>query len=69
MSTTKKNYFYEIFENHDKAHGRIETRLCELIGNIEWLTEQHPLWENFKCLVGMMDVWPMLLAKLFMEKP
>lgn len=48
MFDAKKTYFPEVIEEHDKGHGRIETRLCESIGNINWLIERHPKWRNLK---------------------
>lgn len=46
MFNAKNTYFPDVFEEHDKGHGRIETRICETLGNIEWLKERHPKWKN-----------------------
>jgi hypothetical protein len=37
----KNTYIFEVFEEHNKRHGRIETRICETLGNIRWLSERH----------------------------
>lgn len=42
MFCAKNTYVPDIFEEHDKEHGRIETRICETLDNIEWLTERYP---------------------------
>ncbi len=50
MFSAKTTYFPDIFEEHDKGHGRIETRICETLGNIEWLQERHQKWKNLKSI-------------------
>jgi predicted transposase YbfD/YdcC len=46
MFAAKNTYFPLICERHDKGHGRVETRTCETLGNIEWLKERHPQWKK-----------------------
>ena len=48
--SSKNTYFPDIFEEHDKGHGRVETRICETLGNIEWLQERHQKWKNLKSI-------------------
>lgn len=38
-------------EEHDKGHGRIETRRCSLTEDIDWLKEKHPQWKNFRSVI------------------
>lgn len=42
MFSAKNTCFPDIFEEHNKRYGKTETRICETLGNIEWLTERHP---------------------------
>lgn len=50
MFNAKNTYISEVFEEHDKGHGRIESRICETLGNIEWLKERHPKWKNIRSI-------------------
>jgi len=33
---------FQIAQEHDKGHGRLETRRCTVTEDICWLKEQHP---------------------------
>ena len=37
--------------DHDKGHGRIETRHCWVVTDVEWLKELHPHWITIKSIV------------------
>lgn len=56
MFCAKNTYFPDIFEEHDKGHGRIETRICETLGNIEWLAGRHPKWKNLKSIAKVTGI-------------
>ena len=47
---TRKANFFTVSEG-DKGHGRIETRVCTVTEDIEWLRELHPKWENLKSII------------------
>jgi predicted transposase YbfD/YdcC len=36
---------------HDKGHGRIETRRCTVTEGISWLQEQHPHWKGLRSVI------------------
>ena len=38
-------------EEHDKGHGRLETRRCTVTEDINWLKEKHPQWQNFRSVI------------------
>jgi len=39
------------FKKTTKGHGRIETRKCVVVENIEWLRKRHPKWKNLKSII------------------
>jgi len=39
------------YKKKNKGHGRIETRKCVMIENIEWLRMRHPKWKNIQSLI------------------
>lgn len=41
----------ETFQEYDKGHGRLESRICSVITDIQWLKETHPYWPNLNCIV------------------
>ncbi|MDR2782028.1 MAG: ISAs1 family transposase [Holosporaceae bacterium] len=45
-----------ICEDFDKGHGRIETRKCTVLTNIEWLGELHPKWKPIKAIVHLESI-------------
>ncbi|MGD9153213.1 MAG: ISAs1 family transposase [Gammaproteobacteria bacterium] len=45
----KKGFITET--EHDKGHGRIETRQCTVTENIAWLRERHPNWKNLNSII------------------
>ncbi len=51
MFNAKNTYIPEGFQEQDKGHGRIESRRCETLGNIDWLQKRHPEWEDMKSIV------------------
>jgi predicted transposase YbfD/YdcC len=40
-----------VCEKFDKGHGRIETRKCFVMDNVEWLKERHPSWQTIAAVV------------------
>jgi predicted transposase YbfD/YdcC len=36
---------------HDKGHGRLETRRCTVTEDIQWLRKQHPQWQGLSSVV------------------
>jgi predicted transposase YbfD/YdcC len=40
-----------IFETHEKGHGRIETRKCSVLSDVELLRERHPNWKTINAVV------------------
>ena len=36
---------------HDKGHGRIETRECIVSHDVEWLRKQHPHWQTIHSII------------------
>lgn len=45
----KKGFVSET--DHDKGHGRIESRECTVTENIAWFRSRHPGWENLNSIV------------------
>lgn len=56
MFDAKDTYFPSIFEENDKGHGRVETRICETLNNIGWLQDRHPKWMNLKSIVKITSI-------------
>ncbi len=46
----RKANFFTVSEG-DKGYGRIETRVCTVTEDIEWLKELHPKWEKLKSII------------------
>ena len=38
----------EVFETHDRGHGRIERRRFYAFKKVKWLIERHPRWKHIK---------------------
>lgn len=41
----------ESFTDHDKGHGRIETRTCCVVTDVQWLKDRHPKWASIQSIV------------------
>jgi predicted transposase YbfD/YdcC len=52
----KNTYIPDIFTENDKGHGRIETRICETLNNVEWLKERHPKWINLNSIAKVTSI-------------
>lgn len=37
--------------DHDKGHGRLETRQCQITHEAAWLQERHPHWSSINSLI------------------
>lgn len=48
MDKSDKNCEYEIFRTIEKSHGRIETRTCYVLNNIEYFEEYLKQWKGLK---------------------
>ena len=46
-----KNMAFLSCIEHDKGHGRFETRQCTVSEDIDWLKTEHPHWKNLKSIV------------------
>jgi len=42
---------FQIDEEFDKGHGRIETRKCTVTSDIQWLKDRHPQWQGLNSVV------------------
>ena len=51
----KNMRFLSCVEN-DKGHGRIETRICTVSEDIQWLKTEHPHWKNLKSIIEIESV-------------
>jgi len=45
-----KHYIFQIDSQTDKAHGRLETRECTVIKNLDWLLEPAK-WDSLNCII------------------
>ncbi|MEK6750016.1 MAG: ISAs1 family transposase, partial [Pseudomonadota bacterium] len=46
-------------DEHDKGHGRLETRKCRVTEDIQWLKDRHPHWKQLRSVIeieGIRDV-------------
>ena len=43
-------------EECDKGHGRLETRRCTVIEEIEWLKERHPDWKGLRSVIEIESI-------------
>lgn len=39
------------FSTIEKAHGRIEKRMCRVCTDVDWLTKRHPRWNSISAIV------------------
>jgi len=46
-----KEMIFDRDTEHDKGHGRIETRCCTVSDDIQWLQERHPHWKGLNSIV------------------
>jgi predicted transposase YbfD/YdcC len=37
--------------DYDKGHGRIETRECWVVDDVEWLKKRHPKWSSIRSII------------------
>lgn len=44
------------FKDHDKGHGRIETRQCWVTHEVAWLRDRHPHWHSINSLIRIDSV-------------
>ena len=44
------------FEDIDKGHGRLETRLSRVSSDVDWLLSRHPQWSQIKTIVRIDSV-------------
>jgi predicted transposase YbfD/YdcC len=42
---------HESFVDHDKGHGRIETRECWVVTDVKWLHHSHPKWITIQSII------------------
>jgi len=46
-----KDVKWDRCETVDAGHGRIETRICTVTEDIDWLRELHPEWKNLRSII------------------
>ncbi len=51
FETKPQGTTFQIDEEYDKGHGRLETRHCTVTEDIKWLKEQHPQWKNLRSVI------------------
>jgi predicted transposase YbfD/YdcC len=42
--------------DYDKGHGRIETRECWIVHDVEWLKKRHPKWSSIRSIIKIRSV-------------
>jgi predicted transposase YbfD/YdcC len=42
--------------DYDKGHGRIETRECWVVHDVEWLKKRHPKWSSICSIIKIRSV-------------
>ena len=42
---------FAVVEDHDKGHGRLETRTCTVTEDIQWLRDRHPHWDQLRSVI------------------
>ena len=47
----KKHIKFSSHTDYDKGHGRIETRECAVVNDVEWLRESHKNWQTIKSII------------------
>ena len=43
----------ESFTDHDKGHGRLETRQVSVCNDVQWLHDRHPNWQSIGCIIEL----------------
>ena len=43
----------ESFTDHDKGHGRLETRQVSVCDDVQWLHDRHPKWRSIGCIIEL----------------
>ncbi len=51
-----KNRVFSQSTEVDKGHGRLETRICTVTDDIDWLKEGHPEWEKLKTVIEIESI-------------
>jgi len=41
---------------YDKGHGRVETRECWVVDDVEWVQQRHPKWASIRSLIKIHSV-------------
>ena len=54
-TTEFQRYVYQIDHEIDKGHGRIETRICQTITNLDWLYETSK-WKGIKSIIKVTSI-------------
>ncbi len=47
----QKNIKTQHYVDYDKGHGRLETRECFVVTDIQWLNDAHPKWTTIKSII------------------
>ena len=42
--------------DYDKGHGRVETRECLVVDNVEWLRQRHPKWSSIRSIIKIQSI-------------
>ena len=42
--------------DHDKGHGREETRECWVVDDVEWLRKKHPKWTSIRSIIKIHSI-------------
>jgi predicted transposase YbfD/YdcC len=51
-----KNRLFSQSTEVDKGHGRLETRICTVTDDIDWLKERHPEWKKLKTVIEIESI-------------
>lgn len=51
-----KNAVFSQSTECDKGHGRIETRVCTITDDIQWLRERHPQWAKLNSIIEIESI-------------
>lgn len=46
-----KAVHFSVFEDHDKGHGRVETRKIAVSTEVAWLHQRHPKWQTIQSMI------------------
>ena len=52
---TDKNTSFSCVD-HDKGHGRIETRECLVVHDVQWLRDRHPHWNTINSIIQINSI-------------